>query len=193
MADPIARGAAWWATAVAVPLALLTGVLLFTALGSTGGPPAGGGGASAAPASPAPVPSTAVTLPAPGLTGRAALVCRALVARLPATVRGLTRREVAAGPEQNAAYGAPPITMTCGGTAPPVTPTDTVWLLNGVCWHQVGRPDGVLFTTVGREQPVAVTVPSAYPQPAQWAIDFSAPVRAAMPEVTGRLPTGCRP
>ena len=40
-----------------------------------------------------------------------------MTSQLPATVRNLPARKVSAGPEQNAAYGEPPLTVACGVAA----------------------------------------------------------------------------
>src|SRR5687767_15107454 len=103
MVDSTPRGAARTATLVALPLALVTGVAVYWLLGGFRSEPA---------AQPArPQATTAVELAATPLGDRPAAVCRALFAKLAPTLGDLPRRPVTAGPEQNAAYGDPPVVL----------------------------------------------------------------------------------
>lgn len=188
--DPTTRQAARWATAVAVPLTLVVGGVLFAVLRT--------GPAAPAPAGP---PRAQVTTPvdatAAPLSGPAADVCPALLRNLPATVRDLPRREVTAGRDQNAAYGDPPLLLACGVPAPSFPPTDTLFQMSGaapgdplVCWHASETSTGSVWTTVDRTVPVRVTVPAGYEQPAQWANEFSSAVAEVAP-LTTTVPDGC--
>lgn len=185
--DQVTRRAARWATLAAVPLAAAAGALVFAQLND----PATPGATPSASTTPRPVPSTPVPVPAPRLATHQATVCRALTARLPADIRGLPQRGVTAGAEQNAAYGEPPITLSCG--VPPATfpLTDDVYRLNQVCWHAAPAAGATIWTTVDREVPVRVTVPAGYEQPAQWTITFANAVAAAVPSRTNSVPSGC--
>src|SRR4051812_11759488 len=172
--DRTTRSAALWATVVAVPVAVLAGVLIFTQVirhAEPGGPPA------AAASTPAAVPSAPVAMGAPKLSARAHEVCLAVTSQLPATLRELPARKVTAGPEQNAAYGEPPITVACGVPQPTMcatpdatgdcVPLDTELLnMNGVCWYAEQGTTANVFTTMDREQAVQVTVPVTYQQSA---------------------------
>jgi hypothetical protein len=129
-------------------------------------------------------------MPAPPLADRPATVCRALLSRLPDALRDRQRRPVTSGPEQNAAYGDPAITLACGGPAASVDPAALVYPLSGVCWYAVEGPNATVWTTVDREVPVTVTVPKGYTQPGQWVIEFSPAVATAVPKSTSK-PTGC--
>lgn len=182
--DRTVRRAALWATAVAVPVTVLVGALLVASFSDRAAPAPPPSGVSPAPA------TAPVTMAAPDLPERPAAVCRALLARLPRTVRGLPQRPVTAGPEQNAAYGEPPVTVACGGPAPSVAAQDFLYTTDGVCWHAAAGGPGTVFTTVAREVPVRVTVPSGFGQPAQWANEFSASVVAAI-RSAGTAPSGC--
>jgi Protein of unknown function (DUF3515) len=186
--DRTTRQAALWATAIALPVTIAVAVLALLQLRPD--PPAAGPsiGSTAAPR----VQSTApVSMPAPPLADRPATVCRALTARLPAAVRDLRQRPVTAGPEQNAAYGDPALTVACGVPTASFPPTDDVWVVNRVCWHAAERSDAVLLTTVDREVPVQVTVPRAYEQPLQWIAPISETIVAAVPSAA-TAPQGCR-
>jgi hypothetical protein len=192
MVDPVTRRAAGWAALVAAPIAVLTGLISFAVLVGAGGD----GPDGAASATPSRIPASPratgpVAMPAAALPGRAEVVCRALLARLPDGLRDAPRRPVSAGPEQNAAYGDPPLTVACGVAPARFPPTDTVYRLDAVCWHATA--DGTVWTTVDRETAVRMTVPRAYDPPGQWVIELSAPVTAAVPSLpAARVPFGCR-
>jgi hypothetical protein len=184
--DRVTRHAALWATVVAVPLTALVAFFAFGRLNPAAPTPTPAPTTSAArPQSTAPVP-----MAAPPLGERTATVCRALLSRLPAQLRDLPQRPVTEGHEQNAAYGDPGVTVTCGIPLPSFAPTDIVYPLDRVCWHAGDRPDATVWTTVDREVPVQVTVPKTYDEPGQWVIPFSAPVIAAVPSAK-TIPTGC--
>jgi Protein of unknown function (DUF3515) len=117
--------------------------------------------------------------------------CRSLVVALPAAVRGLPERPVSAGPEQNAAYGEPPVTVACGGPQPSYGLTDSLAVLSGVCWHTTVGPTGTVWATLDRAVPVRITVPAGYDPPGQWVITFSGPVAATLAPSTDP-PSGCR-
>ncbi|MEV0456884.1 DUF3515 domain-containing protein [Catellatospora methionotrophica] len=166
------------ATVVALPIALLAGFGFFQAMRPAPEP------APAPSAAPQAMPTTPVAMDAPALNERQTLVCRALLSQLPDQVRDLPRREVTAGHEQNAAYGDPALTLACGVPAASYPPTDDVITLDGVCWHKGGGA----WTTVDREVPVRVTVPSAHNE--QLLINFSKTLIATVPHAE-RIPVGC--
>jgi uncharacterized protein DUF3515 len=186
VADSVSRGAARTATLAAVPIALLVGVLAFWLLGGFGGAAKPKASASARPTA-----TGTVTMSAPELTGGTILTCRAFTAALPDTLRNLPRRPVSDGVEQNAAYGDPPVTVSCG--VPPVTvpPTSHVYPLSGVCWYAApAAGGGTAWTTVDRTVPIVVTVPKRYDPPGQWVIGFSDTVAGVVPS-SKTAPTGC--
>jgi hypothetical protein len=195
--DRTTRTAALWATVVAVPVAVLVGVLLFLQISPGGGPEP-----AATATSPMAVPAAPVQMAAPELSERAAQVCLAVTSQLPTAVRNLPARKVSAGPEQNAAYGEPPLTVACGvpqpqmcasvAGGPDCVPLDTeLLIMNRVCWYAKQNPDAAVFTTMDREVAVQVTVPTSYPQPAQWANEFSDIVVATDRSRTEGVPSGC--
>ncbi|GAA0538937.1 hypothetical protein GCM10010172_20160 [Paractinoplanes ferrugineus] len=199
--DRTTRSAALWATAIAVPVALLAGVLAFGKIA-----PHDDTGAQPSPSAtvPASVPSTPVRMAAPKLDARTTQVCLAVTSQLPATLRGMPARKVSAGPEQNAAYGEPPITVACGITQPTMcervdgghpgcVPLDaTMFAMNGMCWWGADGPAADVFTTMDREVAVQVTVPGSYQQTAQWANEFSDAVVKTVKSTTTGVPSGCR-
>jgi hypothetical protein len=196
--DPVVRSAAVWATVIAVPVAVLVGLLVFSKVNPE--PEAAPAPASSAPTA---VPSTPVQMAAPALGARAAQVCLAVTSQLPGRVRNLPARAVSAGPEQNAAYGEPPLTVACGvpqprmcatlDAGPGCVPLDTeLLIMDQVCWYAEQKPDAAVFTTMDREVPVRVTVPAGYTQPAQWANEFSGTVVRTVRSRTEGVPSGCR-
>jgi hypothetical protein len=197
--DRTTRTAVLWATSVAVPVAVLVGVLIFVRLIPGTAPEAA---PSTAATSPAAVPTAPVAVAAPKLSPRSAQVCLAVTSQLPSAIRTLPARRVTAGPEQNAAYGEPPITMQCGVQQPAMcatpaggsgcVPLDTeLLIMNGVCWYAAPGTQASAFTTMDRETPVRVTVPTTYQQPAQWANEFSDTVVETDASRTTGVPSGC--
>jgi Protein of unknown function (DUF3515) len=181
-ADPTRRQAARVATLVAVPVALVVGLLSLWRFGAFDRP------APAPPASAA--PTSPVSMPAAPLAPEAAEICRVVVSKLPESVNGSARRPVTAGAEQNAAYGEPPLTLACGTAPASYGPTDQLAVLGGVCWYQRPGGAGTEWTTVDRKVPVTVIVPGPVGGSAQWVIPFSAPVAAAQPQLAN-ISTGC--
>lgn len=190
------RSAAIWATVVAVPVAVIVALVIFLRVVPES--PV----ATPAPSAtqPAVVPSAPVPMAAPKLPARAAEVCLAVTSQLPAKVRDLAPRQVSAGPEQNAAYGEPPLTVACGVAQPrtcvtPVAgciPLDTELLvMDRVCWYADQQPAATIFTTMDREIPVQVTVPKQYEPSGQWANEFSTVVVETDKSITEGVPAGC--
>jgi hypothetical protein len=197
--DRTTRSAALWATVIAVPVAVLAGLLIFTQVVPES--------RSAAPApvvtQPSVVPAAPVQMAAPKLAARPAEVCLAVTSQLPNTVRDLAARKVSAGAEQNAAYGEPPLTVTCGVAQPVMctsleqtgsgcVPMDTELMnMNRVCWYAAEQAAATTFTTMDREVAVQVTVPKQYSQAAQWANEFSDVVVKTDKSRTTGVPSGC--
>jgi hypothetical protein len=147
------------ATLVALPVALVVGILVYFGLkpSDTTHQPAAGSPA------PGPTPNSApVAVSTSPLAGRPTLVCRALLARLPERLGDLSRRPVTAGAEQNAAYGDPPVTLACGVPGPSAA-TDAQFLrLSGICWYASPGADGTVWSLQAREVPLTVGVPARY-------------------------------
>jgi hypothetical protein len=186
--DRSTRTAALVAAAVAVPVAVIAAMVIFSHLreSTTAAPPSPPPAASA----PAALSTAPVTMAAPLLSARAETVCRALVSQLPMSVRGLPQRPVLQGTEQNAAFGDPAITVACGTAAPTVPAESVLMTMDRVCWFTEQRADATVWTAIDREIPVQVTVPSAYAAPAQWANEFSVTIGGTVPLVKG-APSGC--
>jgi hypothetical protein len=197
--DRTMRSAALWATVIAVPVAVLAGLLIFSKIVPETRSAAPGPSVT----QPAVVPAAPVQMAAPKLAARPAEVCLAVTSQLPLKVRDLAARKVSAGPEQNAAYGEPALTVACGVTQPKMcasledtgtgcVPLDTELLtMNRVCWYASRQGTAAVFTTMDREVPVQVTVPQQYAQPAQWANEFSDIVVKTDKSITAGVPSGC--
>jgi hypothetical protein len=185
--DQVTWSAARLALLIALPVALVAGLLAFWALGGFRSTP------HAAP-SPAAGGTAPVAMPGRSLSTADATVCLAFVAHLPATLRGLDQRPVTAGQEQNAAYGEPPIRIGCGGWPAPSTPAGAqFWTLSGICWYADQSRAGVTtWTTLDRRVPVAVTLPDSYQGQGGWVQEFTVPIRAWVPSLS-QLPRQCHP
>lgn len=198
--DPSTRSAALWAAVVAVPIALIVGLVVFFQITPEDEPAAAPAASASAPVA---VPSTPVEIAAPKLDARTGTVCLALTSQLPTTLRGLPGRKVSAGPEQNAAYGEPAVTVACGvrqpkmcervdGGSPGCVPLDATMLkMDGVCWWGQDNPATDVFTTMDREVAVRVSVPGSYEQTGQWANEFSEAVVTTVKSTTAGVPSGC--
>jgi hypothetical protein len=165
---------------VAIPVALIAGLAAFWLLNGLQTPSR----------RPEPTPSAAlqrtdpVTMAAPALGEPGATTCRLLMAKLPDRLRDRVRRPVVAGPEQNAAYGDPPITVSCGVPGTVVPPGEQPFTLSGVCWYGVVGQTNAVLTTQDRTVPIVVTIPRTYAEPGQWTIEFSGPIVATDPAIT---------
>jgi hypothetical protein len=112
----------------------------------------------------------AVAIDAPDLPARDAAVCRSFVDALPDTVYDKPARDVTPADAPGAAWGDPPIVLTCGvGRPADFTDSSTCIQANGVGWYV---PDDVLLnddetldvtmTAVGYRPRVQVVVPGDY-------------------------------
>jgi hypothetical protein len=174
------------ATLVAVPVALaIVGISLWTHGGLSDAVPAGQATSPPVPGATGPVP-----MAAPALSTEVAAACRAVVAKLPDAVRDLSRRQVTAGAEQNAAYGDPALTLACGIAQPSFAPTAEVYPLAGVCWLAQPNATGTVWTTVDRAIPVAVTVPGPQNGSAQSVLPLARTIATTDP-TTASPPPGC--
>lgn len=122
--------------------------------------------------------------PATAATGAA---CTAAVRALPATVLEQTR-SAAPGPGR-AAWGTPPILLTCGLPEQPPT-TRPCLTVNGVDWVVDDGGDPLVFTAFGRSPALEVRVPLRYGrESAPAALVDLAPVASVLPR-TSRACTG---
>lgn len=108
--------------------------------------------------------------------------CRALIAALPQTLDGLGRRDVEPADALAAAYGDPPVVVTCGVPEPAgFDRFATCQVVNDVDWFvptdQIeDQGADVVATTVGREPGVELRVPAEHRPPAGALAELSKPV-----------------
>ncbi len=104
--------------------------------------------------------------------------CEKLVHALPDKVLDLDQRRTVPDSLITAAWGDPPIELTCG-VAPPAelaTAQSQCFEVNGVGWFAQPAENGVVFTTIGRELYVELAVPDDYAPEANALTDVSAAV-----------------
>jgi hypothetical protein len=184
--DQTTRSAGRIATLVALPLALLAGLGAFQLLKPAENQPL----VTPTPVTTQAVPTTPVPMTVTPLDERQTIVCRALLSQLPDQIRHLPRRAVTAGHEQNAAYGEPALTVSCGGVTPTGIPAqEIVYQLNNVCWRK--DPASSVWTTIDREVPVHVAVPAWLEVPGSWVTAFSDTITATVPSLA-ETPFGCK-
>jgi hypothetical protein len=104
-----------------------------------------------------------VQVDTPDVTPAADLACPVLMGQLPLEIAGETSRQVASDSPFAYAWGDPPVVLLCG-TAPPagyVVGGPQTIVVSGVEWFvDVTDPDLYVWTTVDRNVPVQVRVPS---------------------------------
>lgn len=116
-------------------------------------------------------------------------VCRSLLNRLPTHVADQARRTVEPDGAWGAAWGDPPIVLTCGAAAPRgYGRASSCTTVNGVDWYLPeaqlqpgGSPSDVTMTTVHRTVNVEVRMPADYWPPAATLADLSSAISAALP------------
>jgi hypothetical protein len=131
----------------------------------------------------------AVPPPDPAPEGAAAYACAELKSRYPALVLG--RATTATNPTSSytAAWGDPAIVVRCGVPVPAaLTPTSQLITVNGVDWLPEQLERGYLFTTVGREPAVEVSVPDAYRPESDALVDLG-PAVAGIPATASPSPS----
>ena len=125
--------------------------------------------------------SGAVELPDPTPDAAARAVCDGLLGSLPATVLNGTRRPTKPG-GLTAAWGDPPITLSCGVPVPPgLTAASECLEVQGVGWFAEEVEGGMLYTTIGRRAFVELGVPEHYAPEAGALVDVAAAVSARDP------------
>lgn len=115
--------------------------------------------------------------------GRQAKICDVLMPALPDRIDQAEQRTTEPSGSAAAAWGDPAIVLRCG-IEPPATLTSSspCTVLDGVGWFAEKAERGYVFTTIGREALVEVTVPSAYAPEANALIDLAPAIRKHDPE-----------
>lgn len=125
--------------------------------------------------------SSTSTVTEPSPSGSAAQGCRAVMARLPGRVAGLSRTATGSF---TASWGDPAVTMRCGVARPSgLTSISRCDEVDGVGWYSQEFTEAWRFTTIGRSGFVEVTVPAVHSPAADALVDL-APAVSAMPVVT---------
>ena len=134
----------------------------------------------------------AVEVDPPAVDGTTAERCAALVDALPDRVADLERRELEPADAVAAAWGDPPVVLTCGDEPPEgFDRLATCTTVNDVDWYipaeqvEVDDPGDVTMTTVNREAFVQVRLPEEHWPPATTMADLSEAVTSTL-EATGR-------
>ena len=115
-----------------------------------------------------------VQIDAPELTGAQAEACESLIAALPDTVGGQV--QVESDGDFGAAFGDPPIVVTCGVGRPDHLMTNCT-AVDGVDWYLDESDERYIATTVGREPNVEIVVPAEYQESASTQIDLAEPIK----------------
>jgi hypothetical protein len=115
-----------------------------------------------------------VSPPNPPPVGAAAYTCSAIHGGLPDEVDGHGVTATTPKSPLTSAWGQPAIVLRCGVATPQaLTPTSQLLTVDGVDWLPEKLTHGYLFTTVGREVNVEVSVPDAYSPEADALVDLS--------------------
>ena len=95
------------------------------------------------------------------LLGQPPVSCAQVIAALPIEVGGQPARVTESDANNVAAWGDPPIVLTCGIELPVAyEQTSTLADVSGISWLPEPLENGTLFTTIGRNPRVQVAVPS---------------------------------
>ena len=104
-----------------------------------------------------------VPVDTPDVTPAADLACPVLMGQLPLEIAGETSRQVQSDTPFAYAWGDPPVVLVCG-VAPPagyVVGGPQTFVVSGTEWFvDTTDPDAFVWTTVDRNVPVQVRVPS---------------------------------
>ncbi len=120
--------------------------------------------------------------PPPPPTPQAIDRCSDLNAALPDRVDEAERRPTDPVSALTAAWGDPTVVLRCGVERPSgLSATSHLETINGVDWLLVERPGERVFTAVGREFYVELTVPAGYEPQVGPAADVAAALLATLP------------
>ncbi|CAM3723968.1 DUF3515 domain-containing protein [Nocardiopsis gilva] len=116
----------------------------------------------------------AVEVPEPTPGKKAAELCRALVKRAPETLFDQNRVDVDPASDFVAAWGDPPIALRCGVDRPSaLRPDSELMVVNDIAWLPEPADQPNLFTAVGREAYVELSLPPSYGAPAEGLVAIS--------------------
>lgn len=112
---------------------------------------------------------------APELSEADAAACRDFVDTLPDRVGDQERVESEGA--FGAAYGDPPIVVTCGVGKPDHLMTNCT-SIDGVDWYFEESDEALIATTVGRQPAIEIVVPAEYDQTAPAQVDLGPAITA---------------
>jgi hypothetical protein len=112
--------------------------------------------------------------------------CAAVLAALPASVGGHQRRTVTTAARASAgAWGDPAIVLRCGVPRPAsYTPTGNCLVINDIEWYVEPASGGTIFTIVGADPRIEVSVPAAYAPPSDVLVDVGTAIAATIKHPT---------
>ncbi len=114
-------------------------------------------------------PDAVVDVRAPIATSSTVItLCRGLLKRLPEQLGADVSRRRTEDPGRTAAWGEPPITLTCGSATPTRVPVPLI--LDDVRFTTERRSDRVLWSTTDRQVTVTLDVPLSYESQAEIVI-----------------------
>lgn len=133
----------------------------------------------------------AVDVGAHSVAPEAEQVCASLVAVLPEVLDDAVRRDIDPPQPGVAAWGQPPIILTCGGSEPTgLDPTQAVLDVSGVGWRSIEGEGGTFFYLDDRVVQVQVAVPDDYAPEAPVLVDLADAVLAGVPSLSEAPPGG---
>ena len=117
-------------------------------------------------------------------------LCQAFSRRLPGTLNGHGRRAVSPRSPLTAAWGDPPIVLRCGVPRPAgMAPTAELTVVNGISWFPAGSAatgsGPAVFTEVGRQARVELTVPASDEPAADLLVRISDMISSEIPATSG--------
>ncbi len=131
--------------------------------------------------------SGSAQVPAPAPEGQAADLCRTLVAKAPDTMFGQDRISVEPASDYVAAWGDPPIALRCGVERPErLRPDSELLVVNDIAWFAQPPDNPNLYTAVGREAYVELSISPSYGAPAEGLVAISDLITEEIPA----LPSG---
>jgi hypothetical protein len=121
-----------------------------------------------------------VRVAVPSAAPEVVALCERLMAAMPSRVLDASSRATSPDSPLTAAWGDPPIEVTCG--VAPVVPTGSdCFEVNGVGWSASPASNGVVFTTIGRKVNVEAAVPNHYAPEANALTDLATPITTHNP------------
>jgi len=112
--------------------------------------------------------------------------CAGVLAALPATVDGHDRRALTKPARASArAWGDPAIVLRCGVARPAgYKPTGDCLVIDDIEWYVEPATGGTIFTVVGADPRIEVSVPTAYTPPSDVLVDVGNAIAATIKHPT---------